>query len=258
MRARFLAFAACVVMLAPAARAEGPPPPRAEDVPSKDTPACENDAAKDGYCVRDCKDWVDDYQHNGLQVIEEALADVQSCLVDGGLDPAMGQDVLRHLKSAGGQPWTLQCALLAGDAAKAGAVTNYERRLVLIGDLELHIIFHELLHVADSPTGGGELPFKYITTMDRHHSGFGNPDPVYGCQFACFPELMHEKRKYWGGNTTSTRAIEVSEKELAPFAKLFPDDCGEDGGPACAELKKYAYLCHAGASPRWKHIPGVH
>jgi hypothetical protein len=158
----------------------------------------------------------------------EAVRMVDSCLP--GLNKTMAKDIRRALKAK-------KVKILCGDSSgldgglteHAGdgkaAITIYMRARGTQFPLAARV-FHELIHAVDP---GG----KYVLSAKMHaRSGF--PDPVYGCQFACFQSIGSEDIDRLN-NFQRTNGIVIPPLESY--------DCK---GPDCPYLKQHAYLCSTG------------
>ncbi len=106
-------------------------------------------------------------------------------------------------------------------------------------------VFHEMIHAIDLPADNQAAKTNrdghFIISAARHAKA-GFPDPVYGCQFSCYPSDVGEDE----GKVMNSysRLLKESNMEIPDSTKNIP---GEDATPySKLYLKKYAYLCETG------------
>lgn len=100
-------------------------------------------------------------------------------------------------------------------------------------------VFHEMIHAIDLPSTNQSAKENrdghYILSKSLHAAP-GFPDPVYGCQFACYGGVGEDERKamtrYLSLLADSGLDIPESDKDIACESY---EDCGI--------RKRYAYLC---------------
>lgn len=107
-------------------------------------------------------------------------------------------------------------------------------------------VFHEMIHAIDLPSrdraAKKDRDGRLIISAERHASA-GFPDPVYGCQFSCYPEGIGEDE---GKQITRYNRLlnESGEGLKLPEGKKKVDD----GGNQYAQIygPTYAGLCETG------------
>jgi hypothetical protein len=100
-------------------------------------------------------------------------------------------------------------------------------------------VFHEMIHAIDLPAGNQSAKENrdghYILSASRHASP-GFPDPVYGCQFACYGGVGEDERK---AMTRYLTLLAESNLDIPASDKNIACESYED----CDIRKRYAYLC---------------
>ncbi len=108
-------------------------------------------------------------------------------------------------------------------------------------------LFHEMIHAVDLPARDQSAltgrDGKLIVSAQRHASA-GFPDPVYGCQFACYPQGIGEDEGKAVKRWSQALAADGLELESNPKKQV---ELGEDAGPyAQLYAPTYAKLCESG------------
>jgi hypothetical protein len=119
-------------------------------------------------------------------------------------------------------------------------------------------VFHEMIHAVDPPVTGKDKKTTrlYVVSDDAHNSKpAGFPDPVYGCQFACWGSMYGDRigddeRKAiarYNGTLSDAGAKEIPMMDEAAFTcpEDFPDckDADNHKHGYLRQLLTYAWLC---------------
>lgn len=93
-------------------------------------------------------------------------------------------------------------------------------------------LFHELIHAVDPQD-------RYLISPAAHNNA-GFPDPVYGCQYACYGGVGAAEGDYV---RTYARTNQITLAEYPDFP------CAGIPSHFCPVLRKYAQLCKTGLPP---------
>lgn len=192
---------------------------------------------------------VGDQQARVEKAIRGAREKVDSCLA--GLNPAMAAEIGRQYHK-----FKFYCAQ---DPSGAGGVTTHDvdgRNRLAAAHIRLTMrsrliqysmearAFHEMIHAIDVPASNQAAKTgrdgKFIISASRHATP-GFPDPVYGCQFACYGGIGEDEAK---AMTRYSRLLAESGLEIPESEKDIP--CGDANSYECLYVKKYARLCETG------------
>ena len=187
-----------------------------------------------------------DAQRPGVAAaVRGARAMVDSCLQS--LNPKMAADIAAHFSK-----FDFACGQ---EPSGAGGRTTHEvdgRGRLLAAHITLTMrsrlvqytkearLFHEMIHAVDPPAGGqakANRDGRYVISAARHAVA-GFPDPVYGCQFACYGGIGEDEGKQM---TRYVRLLKEDGLDIPESRKDFPCE-----GEACLHVKRYAYLCETG------------
>lgn len=187
--------------------------------------------------------------------IEDALQKVDGCLVNYNKGE-IARKIKTHYRS-----FEFSCyqdergsgGVTTHDGGKASISMTMHSRLVQYSMSAR--VFHEMIHAVDQ--GSTNLAAKsgrdgkYIVSQEMHNN-LGYPDPVYGCQFACYGGVGDDERKavarynrqlVEAGGEGSEIPLYDGKKFKCPADQ--PDCCKKDD-PYCGELLTYAGLCDLG------------
>lgn len=184
--------------------------------------------------------------------IAAARAKVDSCLA--GFNPKMAAEIAKQFPK-----FKFQCEQTP---RSEGAVTDHEtdahgRLTSATIKLTMHSrmvqysrearLFHEMIHAIDPPSrdraAASGRDGRYIISASRHATA-GFPDPVYGCQFSCYPDGIGEDE---GKEITRyNRLLSSSAGGLKLPEGKKPVDCPAGAQYCALYAPNYAGLCETG------------
>lgn len=168
--------------------------------------------------------------------VDKAVEKVQGCLK--GLNSGIAGKIVRKLKRkkihfvCGDQGGTEGGRVEFYQNGAADVIMSMQRKRGIISYPLEQRVFHELIHAVD-PQGN-------LLLSAKAHARAGFPDPVYGCQFACYPEAV--------GTDEMDRLYNYQRHNslVIPEDKSYSCDEEGTGKHECATLRKHAHLCRTG------------